>query len=375
MGDRTITVAPTAMTSRTRSGLIDQHGSPAEEDGEHHQDREDHAPRPHGGDIATGPHGQRHDAHPAQSGSRGETGRAQQRGDAQSDRPPGQHQGGGPDPHTVHMQPAQGRDQRRVDAQAGQQPDRSLEKRLEEHEGMQHGPPCPQQAQPGQPRIAPPRGQLGRSASELHERQTENAQRLSAEGPVQHPHPGLGVVVAPTGARPAGARQSRSGTGSRRSSSSSPCWNTKPKCSRRSRARSSADSSWTATELSAVRRRTCPESGTEIPARAWSSVVFPEPEGPVIATDSHGGDREAHPVQGGRRSVVLCEVMGVENSSCHGSTMRRGASSAHRTRVWSSCPSPRPVVVARSDRHPAPRMTPRPSPPGSQSYPQVWRKV
>lgn len=99
-----------------------QHGSPAEEGGEHHQDREDHTPRPHGGDIATGPHGQRRDAHPAQSGRRGGTGRAQQRGDAQSDRPPGQHQGGGPDPHTVHMQPAQGRDQRRVDAQAASSP-------------------------------------------------------------------------------------------------------------------------------------------------------------------------------------------------------------------------------------------------------------
>ena len=72
------------------------------------------------------------------------------------------------------------------------------------------------------------------------------------------------------------------------SSSSSPCWNTKPKCSRRSRARSSADSSWTATEPSAAWKRTCPESGTDIPARAWSSVVFPEPEGPVIATDSPG---------------------------------------------------------------------------------------
>ena len=275
------------------------------------------------------------------------------------------------------MQPAQGRDQRRVDAQAGQQPDRSLEKRLEEHEGMQRGSPAPSM------RSQDSRASRRRADSLAAAPASCTSGRPRMHGPtalralysIRNPHPGLGVVVAPTGARPAGARQSRSGTGSRRSSSSSPCWNTKPKCSRRSRARSSADSSWTATELSAVRRRTCPESGTEIPARAWSSVVFPEPEGPVIATDSPGGDREAHPVQGGRRSVVLCEVMGVENSSCHGSTMRSGASSAHRTRVRSSCPSPRPVVVARSDRHPAPRMTPRPSPPGSQSYPQVWRKV
>lgn len=71
------------------------------------------------------------------------------------------------------------------------------------------------------------------------------------------------------------------------SGTSSPDWKTKPKYPRRSFERSrslsaviSSGAPW------AALKGTDPEFGRSMPARVCSSVDLPEPEGPMMATDS-----------------------------------------------------------------------------------------
>lgn len=67
----------------------------------------------------------------------------------------------------------------------------------------------------------------------------------------------------------------------------SPCWKTKPKLSRRSLDRPVSPSAVTSTGTpDAGANVTRPWSGAMIPASTCRSVVLPEPEAPMTATDS-----------------------------------------------------------------------------------------
>ncbi|KAM9867178.1 hypothetical protein ACIFOC_00094 [Leucobacter aridicollis] len=74
------------------------------------------------------------------------------------------------------------------------------------------------------------------------------------------------------------------------SGSSIPCWKTNP--NRRSRKADRASSESVARSSNPVPSerltKTAPESGVRIPARTYRRVDFPEPLGPIIATDSPG---------------------------------------------------------------------------------------